>query len=136
MGMIATITPGTQRMHRVPKRKVTTDEITTAGQIIIEAITEPRVPITHLTYNNVVAKHAFDPTAILDVLWKSSLLFGTARPAWSGMIQSVHKTTHQGQFPVHFLPMINMSPSDKTCVHSTLQYLSKHARSHNIPYCI
>ena len=61
-------------------RKFTTDEITTAGQNIIEALTEPRVPITHLTYNNVIAKHAFDPTAILDVLWTPHCYLGLRGP--------------------------------------------------------
>ena len=64
-----------------------------------------------------------DPTANLDVLWKTSLLFGSTRPAWSGMMQSVHQRPHQGKSSVMFLPMIDMNPSDVLCVSSTLETL-------------
>lgn len=44
MGMIATITPGTKRIRRVPKRKVTIDEITTAGRSSLRHQPSPEFP--------------------------------------------------------------------------------------------
>ena len=73
-----------------------------------------------------------DPTANLDILWKSSVLFGSPRPAWSGMMQLVHKGKHPGKASVMFLPMLNMNPSDITCVYSTLMYVQDHAHRYNV----
>ena len=43
----------------------------------------------------------------------------------------VHKGVHPGKSSVMFLPIIDMNPSDPTCVYSTLHYISKHAEKHN-----
>ena len=73
-----------------------------------------------------------DPKAFLDILWKTSIMFGSLRPMWSGMMQLVHHGSHPGKSSVMFLPMIDMNPSDVTCVYSTLRYISEHARRHDV----
>ena len=75
---------------------------------------------------------ALDPTANLDVLWKTSLLFDTMRPAWAGMMQVIHQGNHKGKSSITFLPMIDMNQSDVTCVSSTLKFVSEHGQRHNI----
>ncbi len=72
-----------------------------------------------------------DPTANLDILWKTSILFGSSRPSWSGMMQFVQKGDHPGMSSIMFLPMIDMNPSETTCIHFTLKLLVDHARRHN-----
>ena len=61
-----------------------------------------------------------------------SVMFGSPRPAWSGMMQLVHQGKHPGKSSVMFLPMIDMNPSDISCVYSTLKYIESHARR----YCV
>lgn len=61
--------------------------------------------------------------ANLDILWKTSLLLSAERPAWSGLMQAVHEGNHTGKSSVLFLPMIDMTPSDVTCVMSMLNYV-------------
>ena len=39
---------------------------------------------------------------------------------------------HAGKSSDIFLPMIDLTPSDPTCVRSTLEYLSDHARHHGV----
>ena len=85
-----------------------------------------------IKYNDIVIQKALDPTANLDNLWKTSLLFGFSRPAWSGMMQFVHRGNHPGQSSVTFLPMIDMTSSDPTCIFSTLKFVTEHARKHNV----
>ena len=75
---------------------------------------------------------ATDPTAHLDILWKTSIMFGSPRPAWSGMMQLVHRGNHPGKSSVMFLPMIDMNPSDVTCVYSTLRYIRDHTHYHDV----
>ena len=48
------------------------------------------------------------------------------------MMQAVHQGNHKGKSSISFLPMIDMNPSDVTCVSSTLKYVSEHAQRHNI----
>ena len=127
MGMIATVTPGTWRNRCVPRKKVSTEDILNAGQVEIVSAKQPLPSLLHIKYNQLVVKVVSDPTANLDVLWKASLLFGKARPAWSGFMQSVHIGNHQGKSFVHFLPMVDMNPSDLTCVNTTLMYVARHA---------
>ena len=48
------------------------------------------------------------------------------------MMQYVHRGNHPGQSSVTFLPMIDMSSSDPTCIFSTLKFVTEHARKHNV----
>ena len=131
MGMIAVVTPGTKHNCNVPRRKVTAEEISTTGRVEIHPCGPSQVNV-EIKYNDVVLVRAEDPTSNLDVLWKVSLLFGTPRPSWSGMMQSVHQGRHQGKSSIMFLPIIDMNPSDVTCVSSTLNFVSEHAKEHGI----
>ena len=132
MGMIATVTPGTKPTTCVPRRKVSPQNISAAGKVEIHPPSEPRLAQAEIKYNDVVVARALDPTANLDVLWKTSLLFDTMRPAWAGMMQVIHQGNHKGKSSITFLPMIDMNPSDVTCVSSTLKFVSEHAQRHNI----
>ena len=85
-----------------------------------------------MTYQKLHDMKAQDPTARIDILWKTFILFGSPRPAWSGMMQLVHRGNHPGKSSVMFLPMIDMNPSDVTCVYSTLKYVCEHARRHDV----
>jgi len=131
MGMIAVVTPGTKHNCNVPRRKVTAEEISTTGRVEIRPCGPSQVNV-EIKYNDVVLVRAEDPTSNLDVLWKVSLLFGTPRPSWSGMMQSVHQGRHQGKSSIMFLPMIDMNPSDVTCISSTLNFVTEHAKEHRI----
>ena len=85
MGIIATVTP-TKHSQLVPRAKVDPDDISTTGHIQIQyqrSVTQA----FEIKYNDIVIKKVRDPTANLDILWKTSLLFGLSRPALSGMVQ-------------------------------------------------
>jgi hypothetical protein len=47
------------------------------------------------------------------------------------MMQFVHAGPHPGKSSVIFLPMIDMNPSDATCIYSTLHFISDHAKARN-----
>ncbi|KAL9968232.1 hypothetical protein ACROYT_G026583 [Oculina patagonica] len=105
MGMIRIITPGTNRKRSVLK---------TSQQL------EP-LEIKEIKYNDVVVAREVDPTANLDILWKRFLPFSTTRPAWAGMMQAVHRGSHQGKSSITLLLMIDLNPSEVTCISSTLK---------------
>lgn len=83
MGIIASVTPETKHSQLVPRRKVNLDDLCTTQCIQHQGSPSQAVEIK---YNSIVIKEVQDPTANLDILWKTSLLFGLSRPAWSGMM--------------------------------------------------
>ncbi|KAJ8042475.1 hypothetical protein HOLleu_13540 [Holothuria leucospilota] len=44
-----------------------------------------------------------------------------------------HRHMHRGRSSVHYLPMIDMYPGDKTCILSTLEFISNLATKHHVP---
>jgi hypothetical protein len=48
------------------------------------------------------------------------------------MMQFVHNGDHPGKSPVMFLSMIDMNPTDVSCIYSTLLFVSEHARRYNV----
>ena len=95
MGIVASITPGTDTTTCIPKRDVTADEIAQTGSIAIRPYCGPREDTPRLRYSELQNLKVKDSTANLDFLWKLTLpLLRSPRPAWSGMMQSVCDGTH------------------------------------------
>ena len=121
MGIIATKTPGTKCGKPVPRETVTDEDIAAVGRINIEYF-KASTTVQPLVYRPIVNWGTEDPTSNLDVLWKTSLLLRSPRPSWSGTMQMVNRGNYPGQSSVMFLPMIDMNPSDPSCVYSTLRF--------------
>ncbi|KAJ8414824.1 hypothetical protein AAFF_G00023470 [Aldrovandia affinis] len=131
MGMIAAITPATKSSNPILRAKVTRSDMSMVGRVPILFHREESRGTTAVTYQKLVTMTAQNPTADLDLIWKTAILFASPRPAWSGMMQFVQHGTHPGKSSFVFLPMIDMSPSDATCIYSTLKFLCEHAHRHN-----
>jgi hypothetical protein len=128
MGIIATVTPGTSGSSiPITRKTVTADDIAAAGRIDIHVYHNQCTGISSLKYNKLENRQAQDATSKVDLLWKISHLLRSPRPAWSGMMQQVHTGPYPGQSSVKFLPMIDMNPSDMTCIQSTLDFVCSHA---------
>eukprot|EP00794_Sanderia_malayensis_P017156 gene17156-18878_t len=133
MGMIATVTPGTSRMNRIPRKKFNGQDIVLAGNVRILPPSQPRMKSLEVKFKDFVIAEIGDPTNHLDVLWKTSLLFNeVTRPSWAGLMQATHKGIHNDHSSISFLPMIDMSASDITCINSTLCFIYNHAQEHVI----
>lgn len=131
MGIIATITPGTESKISIPKRKVTAEDIAKTGRIEIRPFTGP-AENTPLHFKELKDLQLKDPTANLDLLWKlSQPLLKSPRPAWSGMMQVTCNGPYPGKSSVFFLPMIDMDASDMTCIYSTLHFIAEQAERYN-----
>ncbi|XP_006825118.1 protection of telomeres protein 1-like [Saccoglossus kowalevskii] len=100
MGIIATVTPGTKQTNCIPRENVSPKDISTTGHIQIQFHVVEGQGIAEVKYKDTVSKTAEDPTANLEIIWKTSLLFGPSRPAWSGMMQFVHHGNHPGKSSV------------------------------------
>ena len=47
------------------------------------------------------------------------------------MMQMVHNGSHPGKTAITFLPLIDLQPSDPTCIYSTMLFVSKQAKMYN-----
>ncbi len=130
--MIAAITPGTRSGQAIPRAKVTSLDVANIGRVQIRYHKEDSHGLTTVTYQKLLNLKAQNCCENLDVLWKTSIMFVSPRPAWSGMMQFIHQGDHPGKAAVMFMPMIDMNPSDSTCIYSTLMFVSEHARRHEV----
>ena len=127
MGIIAAITPGTKATIPIPIRQVSAEDIAKVGRIEIRPFIGP-LENTPLHYQELQSITVRDSTANLDLLWNiTQPLLQSPRPAWNSMMQLSCKGTYPGKSSVHFLPMIDMDPTDMTCIYSTLSFISNQA---------
>ena len=133
MGIIATITSGTTISKPVPNKVVTVEDIATAGRINIRHYHDPREEASPLYYKELRSLGVQDTSANLDLLWKlTQPLLRSPRPAWSGTMQKICEGDYPGRASIMFLPMIDLDPSDKTCIYSTLLLVSEQAKRYHV----
>lgn len=132
MGIVATITPGITDEKHISRKSVTAQDILQVGRIDIRYFTSQHTGKLPLTYKELKAMEVVDPTAHLDILWETSFFTRPTRPAWSGLMQTVHHGAYPGKSTVLFLPMIDMNASDMTCIFSTLHFVCKQAKSYGV----
>lgn len=132
MGIVATVTPNINALRKqIAKKNVTAEDLAAVGRINIEYYKIPShvPPLTYLPLGKIYAE---DPTADLEILWNTSLLLSSPRPAWSGLMQMLHHGDYPGQSSIMFLPMIDMNPGDPSCIYSTLQFVTSQAKQHKV----
>ena len=129
--MVVMVTPEVKVTNIIPRIKVTAEDIAKVGRIPIHYCKDTKAGLSSITYKTTNLAKADDPSVTLEILWKSSILFGKPRPSWSRTMEFVHNGSHPGKSSVIFLPMIDMNPSDPSCIYSTLHYVANHARKFN-----
>lgn len=132
MGIIS-IYPNLQvENSKIPRIKATLKDIKAIGSVEIIPYFLPLTPKESLFYRKLNEVVIQDQYSDLDFLWKVSWAQGgTVRPGWSGMMQMVQQGPHTGKQSVNFLPIIDMNPTDYTCINSTLHFICKDAAKHN-----
>ena len=119
MGMIAAATPAIKTRSTIPRKKVTNEELQEAGKVDIVYGPESPPRQEKSSFDKLNVFLYTDPTANLNVIWKTSILFGKPRPSWAGTMQKVHKGSHPGVPSIVYLPMIDMNPSHPICIRSS-----------------
>ena len=127
-----TLTPGRKKDRVIPRRDVAN----------LDFLMQSKIPITEhrfakhlrqtIVFKQLPALINCDST--VDVLWELSLNFKQKKPGWQGMMHIIHQgLEHPGQSSVVFLPMIDLYSGDKTCILSTLNFISDLAIKHHVP---
>ena len=98
---------------------VTPDKVSTVGRVPVRFYSATVFDIT-LACEVLKDFAVEDRTRKLDLLWKVSWPRRSPRPGWSGMMQSACNGSYHGQSSFTFLPMIDMDPTNMSCIYSTL----------------
>lgn len=130
MGMIAAVTPRLTITEPVPKMPVSSQALIDKAKIELH-IPKQQISQTMLKYETL--KPVAEIKCELTCLWNCTWLLKPQRPLWNGFMQAVHKEgVHPGPSTVVFLPMIDLSASDKICILSTKEFVAKQADELNI----
>ena len=127
MGIIAAVTPKSDVTSVIQRVSVSAEEIAAVGRININQFTSDCGGLGSIEYESLTEVPKDKEHSMVELLWKTSLSLRSPRPAWAGFMQMIHKGNHPEQASVMFLPMIEMRPTDLTCVNSTLHFVSEHA---------
>ena len=72
----------------------------------------------------------FPPLSNLILLWHTGNTTASdsdMRPSWSGYMQHCCRRRDEKAASIQFLPVIDLNPSDESCIYTTLLYVHKHA---------
>ena len=132
-GIIATITPGGRISKLVPKKDVSPEELAAAGETNICHYRNQAGHTTPLFYKELKDLRIEDASANLDLIWKMTQPMGQHPwPGWLGFMQVVCEGHYPGQSTISFLPMIDLEPTDMTCVYFTLSFICDHAKRYSV----
>lgn len=69
----------------------------------------------------------------IDYLLDSAVFFRQyERPNWSGYMTNISSGPYPGKSTIAFLPIIDYSPTDPTCIYTTLEFVIDQENSLNI----
>ncbi|KAL8591937.1 hypothetical protein ACOMHN_039990 [Nucella lapillus] len=124
MGIIGAATPGTKECRAVRRdTSVTPDRISAFGRVPVHFYNPSSVDLS-LVYEILQDFAVEDRTRKLDLLWKVSWPLRSPRLGWSGMMQTICSGAYPGKSSFTFLPMIDMDPTNMSCIFSTLHFVS------------
>lgn len=132
MGIIAAITPGIKSRTPVARISVTSEDVAATGRIDIHAWMGDSCRLQSMVYESFENFVNLPRLPNIDLLWKVSWLLRPRRPCWSGLMQLICKGDHPGQSSITFLPMIDMDPTNMTCIYSTLKFVCKQAKQYDV----
>ena len=134
MGMISCLTPKATGFfgRKILRKDVSAEDISNLGKVNISYFK----PCSQ----NAMAKLRFSELQDLrspasgllkvDLIVKAVWSLRSPIPSWAGTMQAISKGEFTGQSSIQFLPIIDMNPSDLSCVYSTLKYINSEARKY------
>lgn len=133
MGIMAVCTPAVTQVSKIARRtRVTKEDILFVSK---PAFKSPPAPCTGLS-KRMFPSLRLPESGIIDgarLLWSMSPMFAKERPSWSGFMQTVFVGEHSGTASFHYLPIIDLDPTDMTCIYSTLCYIHDLSTKYNVP---
>lgn len=131
MGMVAIISPGSITNRIVHRNEIVSRTVTENNIVDIIPYTNTRKSAFYFKKNeffeDISVKYF-----ISDILYKLLPLVFPKVPGWSGFMNMIYKSPKASKSSVVFLPIIDMNPTDATCIYSTLKFLAEQAKKNNV----
>ncbi|XP_021362244.1 uncharacterized protein LOC110456045 [Mizuhopecten yessoensis] len=129
MGIIAGVTPGITGSIKVPRREVSAEELRVMGKINVKHYVKKLSEhgFAALKYQELRKMTVVNKAEMMDILHSVAWPLRTPAPIWSGFMQMVSKGNHPGQSSIVFLPMIDMDPTNMSCIYSTIHFVTSEA---------
>lgn len=138
MGIICVDSKPTSRFQNIPrlKKSLPSSFVTSRGIEIVPFYKVAKLGLSKVMLDPVIQmKKSASQSAmeVYDLLWHSSWMFSppeTPRPNWSGFMQCTTKASNSAlsSSTITFLPIIDLNPSDETCIYSTLLFVIAQAK--------
>ena len=121
------------RLRKIPAASF----IKNRGVEIIPYYKAAKSCLSSVTLDPIPFKRMESPMGTFNLLWHSAWLLSSPdkqRPNWSGFMQCSTKSKEETTKPTHitFLPIIDLNPSNETCIHSTLRFVIAQAKKLNV----
>ena len=114
------------------KRKRANQVIRGKGIPIIAYIPPENSGLSKVFFKNILelqTPHILPRDVNLDLLWHVSYFSKSLRPNWSGFMTDISVGNYPGKSTVSFLPILDMDPTDYTCIYSVLVFISEQAKN-------
>ena len=116
-------TPGIKGTSRlIPSVEVTAEYVAAVAKVGIHFYKS--VERFNINYEKLSEISKDDNSRNTDILWKLSCLLYPTASAWNGTMQLVHHGEYPCQSSITFLPMIDMDPTNASCIYSTLHFVA------------
>jgi len=146
MGIIAVSSPKESvslhtRTQVIPRlSQITANELVKdKGLPIIQYTSNSKKALSTITYQPILqlqVPYTLPIDVSSDLIWQTGWLACEAeqpRPSWSGFIQHTFSCEGYAKSKVLFLPIVDLNPSNETCIYSTLLYIENQASQLGIP---
>ena len=136
MGIVLSTTGGVSQgpLPQIPRQKrVNANEVVKNKSIpLLDYLPSDRNSISNLKLLKLKELQApvdLIPDTYTDLLWHAKYFHRTdvPRPAWNGYMQDISKGTFPGQSVINMLPIIDLDPTNMTCIFSTLLFITEQA---------
>ena len=137
MGLIGIETPGQRRSFgtaRLKKQKVTSKELSALSTDIDYCSISKSRHFYKVKFESVVCQSdepLMEHWTWIDHVYVASRAIGLHDMLWRGTMQAIHKGDHSGVSSVHFLPMIDLDPTDMNCIYTTLKFIQRQCEKQN-----
>ena len=132
MGQMVSFTPAIKGVRKIPRLKVDMEIVRRLARVKLVEQKNPKPVLSKIVYEQLGVFQRDISNDNLDIMWTIAFHSPQPQPMWSGYMQMMHQNLpHPGKSSEIFLPMIDLTPSDPTCVRSTLEYVVDHATSYN-----
>ena len=129
MGIMSGSTPEIKKEHIIKRRHVSPEEYRDLAKINV-LYYKARPLSKSLVFTKLKPVETEDLTRNMSLM--SAIMWPKEKMGWSSMCQMIADGSFPGKSLFEFLPMIDLNPSDTSCIYSTMMFICKEAKKSGV----